>query len=296
MLFGVIDVGSTSVRLMLTDGRRVEKRVNTTRLAENMGEMNTLQPVSIERTAQAVAEYYFVAMQNGAEDVYAYATEAVRSAKNKYKFVDRVRELCGLEIDILDKTTEAEIGYLGASTAGRCCVVDMGGASTELSVGNGENIVYSKSLPYGIVRLSAIEREKIEMTPFINDCLMGYGDVPAFDKVVAIGGTISTMAAIKNELEIYDPNVVNGCVLTINDISEMYEKINAMPLEERRRVKGLPEKRADIIAPGILMYSLILKYLGADYLTVSEGDGAEGYLIKLGVLPRGFRADYSKIL
>lgn len=105
--------------------------MNTTRLAENMDEMNTLQPVSIERTAQAVAEYYFVAMQNGAEDVYAYATEAVRSAKNKYRFVDRVRELCGLEIDILDKKTEAEIGFLGASTKGRCCVIDMGGASTK---------------------------------------------------------------------------------------------------------------------------------------------------------------------
>ena len=200
MLFGVIDIGSTSVRLMMTDGEKVEKRVNTTRLAENMDEMNTLQPVSIERTAQAVAEYYFVAMQNGAEDVYAYATEAVRSAKNKYRFVDRVRELCGLEIDILDKKTEAEIGFLGASTKGRCCVIDMGGASTEISVGDGENILYSKSLPYGIVRLSAIEREKIEMTPFINDCLMGYGEIPPFDNVVAIGGTISTMAAMKNTI------------------------------------------------------------------------------------------------
>ena len=110
MLFGVIDIGSTSVRLMMTDGEKVEKRVNTTRLAENMDEMNTLQPVSIERTAQAVAEYYFVAMQNGAEDVYAYATEAVRSAKNKYRFVDRVRELCGLEIDILDKRPRRKSG------------------------------------------------------------------------------------------------------------------------------------------------------------------------------------------
>ena len=282
MLFGVIDIGSTSVRLMMTDGEKVEKRVNTTRLAENMDEMNTLQPVSIERTAQAVAEYYFVAMQNGAEDVYAYATEAVRSAKNKYRFVDRVRELCGLEIDILDKKTEAEIGFLGASTKGRCCVIDMGGASTEISVGDGENILYSKSLPYGIVRLSAIEREKIEMTPFIN--------------VVAIGGTISTMAAMKNQLEKYDPNVVNGSVLTLSDIENMYDKISKMTMEERRHVKGLPEKRADIIAPGILMYSLILKYLGADKLTVSEGDGAEGYLIKLGVLPHGFRAIYQKII
>lgn len=151
-------------------------------------------------------------------------------------------------------------------------------------------------MPYGIVRLSAIERERIEMTPFINDCLLGYGEIPPFDNVIAIGGTISTMAAMKNQLETYDPNVVNGSVLTLSDIENMYDKISKMTMEERRHVKGLPEKRADIIAPGILMYSLILKYLGADKLTVSEGDGAEGYLIKLGVLPHGFRAIYQKII
>ena len=76
----------------------------------------------------------------------------------------------------------------------------------------------------------------------------------------------------------------------------MYEKIRPMSFEERRKIKGLPEKRADIIAPGILMYAMILKYIGADKLTVSEGDGAEGYLIRKGILPRGFKAEYAEIL
>ena len=295
-MYGVIDIGSTSVRLMVTDGKRVQKKINTTRLAENMGAANILQPVNSERTAQAVAEFYFQAVQAGAREVFVYATEAVRSAKNRHAFVERVKELCGADVDVLDKCTEAEIGYLGAAANGDCCVIDMGGASTEITVGNGNRIGYEKSLPYGIVRLADLEKSGTEMVSFIGKCLTGYGNLPRFDKVIAIGGTISTMAAMKHSLEPYDPSVVNGSDLTFADIMEMYEKIRPMSFEERRKIKGLPEKRADIIAPGILMYAMILKYIGADKLTVSEGDGADGYLIRKGILPRGFKAEYAEIL
>ena len=144
MLYAVIDIGSTSVRLMLTEGVRVQKKVNTTRIAENMGENNMLHPVGLERMAQAVAEFYFLADSAGATDVFAYATEAVRSAKNKRAFCDRVYELCGLDIDILEKHTEAETGFAGVGARGECCVIDMGGASTELTVGSEKGIEYCK--------------------------------------------------------------------------------------------------------------------------------------------------------
>jgi Exopolyphosphatase len=71
---------------MLTDGVKVEKQLNTTRLAENMGNNGTLQPTNLERSAQAVAEYYYRALSRGAEDAFIFATEAVRSARNKNVF------------------------------------------------------------------------------------------------------------------------------------------------------------------------------------------------------------------
>ncbi len=296
MLYAVIDIGSTSVRLMLTDGARVQKKVNTTRLAENMGDNNLLQTVNLERTAQAVAEYYFIAATAGATEIFAYATEAVRSARNKHAFCDRVRELCGLDVDVLDKLSEAETGFAGVGAQGDCCVIDMGGASTEVTVGGGEGIKYCKSLPYGIVRLSAVEKAKTDMYEFISDKIKAYGEVPAFTKVYAIGGTITTMAAMLNELTVYDPNIVNGSKITLKDIEDLYAKVKPMTFDERRKLAGLPEKRADIIAPGILMYGLLLRYLCADGLTVSEGDGTEGYLIAKGLLPAGFKAKYENIL
>lgn len=295
-MYAVIDIGSTSVRLMLTDGKRVQKKVNTTRLAEDMGEGNLLQANNLERSAQAVAEYYFLAEQSGAEKIFAFATEAVRSARNKRQFVERVKELCGLDVDVLSKQEEAETGFAGAYQGNVCCVIDMGGASTELTIGSSDGIVFTKSIPYGIVRLRAVEKSNTDMVRYINERLELYGEIPAFDKVIAIGGTISTMSAILNELAEYDPNVVNGSVITATDIANMYAKIQPLSNEERKKVAGLPTARADIIANGILMYGLLLKKLGQTMLTVSEGDNTEGYLIKKNLLPENFKATYENII
>lgn len=296
MLNAVIDIGSTSVRLMVTDGVRVQKKVNTTRLAEGMGEIGVLRHTNMDRSAQAVAEYFFTASAAGAEKVYCYATEAVRSARNSRVLCEMIKNLCGLDVDILTKKEEAEAGFLGAYDGGICAVVDMGGASTELTVGTDKDIIYSYSLPYGIVRLAAKEKSGVDLHEYINNKLADYGEVPRFDHIVAIGGTITTMSAMMNKLDIYDPNVVNGHTMTIKQIKNLYDAVKPMSFDERKRLPGLPEKRADIITSGIQMYALLLDYLGFDSLTVSEGDGTEGYLIKKGVLPAGFKALYGAII
>ncbi|MEG1613376.1 MAG: hypothetical protein RR357_04345 [Clostridia bacterium] len=295
MLYAVIDIGSTSVRVMLTNGKLVEKQIETTRLADNMSEGGNLQPQNIERTAQAVAEYYYYAIGKGADVVFAYATEAVRSAKNRGVFLNRIKELCGVEIEVLSKKTEATIGFRGAYCDGSCCVIDMGGASTELTVGDKNGIIYSVSIPYGIVRLTNIENKGVDLFKFLTEALKSYGKIPPFEKVIAIGGTAGTMASILNKLVVYDANVTNGCVITLAQIDELYAKLKPMLLEERKKVVGLSEKRADIVTSGLLMYSMLLKKLGAASLSVSEGDNMEGYLINKGLLEEGFKAVYGAI-
>lgn len=295
MLHAVIDIGSTSVRLMLTDGVRVAKSLNTTRLAEKMGQHNILQPINLERTAQAVAEFFYKAVERGAEDVYIFATEAVRSAKNKASLIYRVRELCGEEIEILSKDEEAYFGFLGAYTKGVCCVIDMGGASTEIAVGNSQGLLFAASIPYGIVRLTNLEEKGIELYPFVKQIVSGLDGVPQFDEVIAIGGTASTMASMKEQLKVFDPNVTNGCRISVDEIEKTYKLLKPMSLEERKHIQGLPEKRADIITSGLLMYGLLLKKLNTKFLTVSEGDNLEGYLIAKGILPNDFKAVYATL-
>ena len=111
----VIDIGSNSVRLMLVaDGKVLYKTLNTTRLGEGIASSPFLKDEAISRTASAVADFFSRAKREGAVDVYAFATAAVRSAENGSAFIDRVKELCELDVEIISGEEEAEIGILGA--------------------------------------------------------------------------------------------------------------------------------------------------------------------------------------
>ena len=133
--FAVIDIGSNSVRLMLVaDGKVLYKALNTTRLGEGLAASTRLNVAALERTAQAVSAFYAQAKSEGAEKVLAFATAAARSAENGQEFVDRVKELCGLQVEIISGDEEAEIGVLGALGNADGGIIDVGGASTEIIV------------------------------------------------------------------------------------------------------------------------------------------------------------------
>ena len=138
MKYAVIDIGSNSVRLMMSDGKKtIYKTVKTTQLAEGMGEDNILQPFAIERTAQAVSFFNKRAKGDGADAVYVFATAAVRRAVNGNEFLNEVKRLCGIEVDVVSGEFEAELGLIGALNGEDGGVVDVGGASSEVVVMSG---------------------------------------------------------------------------------------------------------------------------------------------------------------
>ncbi len=276
----VIDIGSTSVRLMVTDGLKPinKKYVNTTKLAEGMSD-GFLTAIAIDRTADAVCSFVDTAKGQGAELIYAYATEAVRSAANSQYLLDKVLRVSGVQIDVLSPDLEAKLGFLGAYERGTQAIVDMGGASTEIAVGNKDGLIYGHSLPLGIVRLTNFQRQGQRVEDIIDKKLPEYGVLPKFDEVLAIGGTAGTMVSILNEMTEYDQSKVHHTVLTLKQIDGLYNRLRPMTLEERGNVIGLPQNRAELIPNGVLLWSKVLRYMGADSLTVSERDNMEGYLM-----------------
>ena len=135
MTIAIIDIGSNSVRLMLwADGKTLFKKLKSTRLGEGLSFAPRLLPEACERTAQAVAEFVKDARLDGAERVYAFATAAVRCAENGAVFTNMVMDTCGLEVDVLSGEREAQMGLCGALGNSDGGIIDVGGASTEVTL------------------------------------------------------------------------------------------------------------------------------------------------------------------
>ena len=277
---GVIDIGSNSVRLMMSaGGKTIYKALNTTRLGDGVSLNNRLKVERIELSAEAVNKFIQRAYDEGAVRVYAFATAAVRSAENGKDFVKRVKELCGISVDVISGECEAKIGILGALKGSDGGIIDIGGASTEITVNEDGKNVYSKSLDIGTVRLLDLcGQDENKLETYIDNKIKEYGGIPKA-KMYAIGGTATTLAAVDLKLKTYNPEKVNGHFLPLENLKTIKDKLLSLTPEERKKIDGIDPKRAEVIGGGSLLMYKIIKMLKIDGVTVSEDDNLEGYLM-----------------
>lgn len=282
MKIAVIDIGSNSVRLMIwADGKTLYKRIITTRLGQGLNVCGELSSGAISRTVAAISSHVSTAKEEKVSAVYAFATEAVRSAKNGGEFVSLVKKECGINVDVLSGEEEALAGVCGAVEGSDGASVDIGGASAELTVKKGGKVVYSKSIPLGVVRLKdAAGRDEKVLKKIIDDGVLSYGDISNFNvPLYAIGGTATTLSAVVQELSSYDPQKVHLSVLSRKQIESFTQKFLTLPIEEIKNMKGMAEGRADVIGGGCLLLLKIMQKFGVDSITVSESDNLEGYVL-----------------
>ena len=284
--FAVIDIGSNSVRLMfVADGKVLYKGLNTTRLGEGIADKPLLKSEAIERSAAAVADFYRKAVSEGAERVLAFATAAVRSAENRQVFLDRVKALCGLAVEVISGEEEAEIGMLGALGNRDGGVIDIGGASTEIVVKKEGALVYKKSVNIGVVRLKdTCGRDKTALEERADKASREYGNIPLQEEIYAIGGTATTLAAQALGLKAYDSAKITGAVITAEQMDKLADTLLAMSVEEIAALPCMPKGRADVLTGGAVLFSVLMKNLGFTRLIVSDRDNLEGYAIKKGLM------------
>lgn len=280
MKYAVIDIGSNSVRLLLwADGCSLSKTVLTTRLGEGISFSPRLLPQAIDRTVAAISELLKKAQDFGAVKIYAFATAAVRSAVNGQDFIHTVYENCGIIPEILSGEEEAEAGYLGALEGRDGGIIDVGGASSEITIGKNGKIIYAVSADVGAVRLKDVCREdKQKLKNYIDEKISVYGTVP-YCPMTLIGGTATSLAALEYGVEPYDPKVIHRSTLTAERIGFWAEKLLSMKQSEQLLLKGMDRKRADILGGGALLLYEILKKIQAEKVSVSETDNTEGYLM-----------------
>lgn len=284
--FAVIDVGSNSVRLMfVADGKVLYKALNTTRLGEGLASSCHLKTEAIERSVNAVVSFYDKAKAEGAESVYAFATAAVRSATNGQAFVDGVRALRPLQVEVISGEEEAEIGILGALGNGDGGVIDVGGASTEIVVKEQGKVLFKKSVNIGVVRLKdKCGRDKNALLQTAREAAKEYNGLPSVSNLYAIGGTATTLAAQALGLQTYDPEKITGAVITQEKMQEMADKLSQMSIEEIAALPCMPKGRADVLLGGAVLLATLMQELGVKTLTASDRDNLEGYAVKRGLL------------
>ena len=218
MKYAVIDIGSNSVRLMMSDGQTTEyKQVLSTRLAENMGTEKILQVEPINRTVSAVSFFVKKAISEKADKIYIYATAAVRQAKNGQEFVDRLERETGIMVDVIDGQLEAKLGASGALGGKDGGIIDVGGASSEVLVIKNGQIIYSKSINIGAVKVfNECGQDKDKILSLVSNAVKEFGDIPRTD-FFGIGGTVTSIASISLEERLLQKmNMI--CVLKIKKI------------------------------------------------------------------------------
>lgn len=301
MRAAVIDLGSNSVRLLAADLKDksvipVYRELKTTRLGRGVAQNRCLDETSMSDTLSAITYLINKAKSLSCEKILVFGTSALREAENSPDFLKRVKQI-GLNVDILSEEEEAFYSFLGAKMglglSGATLVVDIGGGSTEFILGR-EQIEKSKSYPIGAVRWTQkyhtfnplrydeVIKSQQAANTLIADFANYYNQVAQkhFITVVGVGGTLTTLSAMIQELEVYNPEKVHGYCLKKADVEQIFSKLLSLTISEKRKLRGLSPERADIITAGVLITRVIMQKLDINKILVSESDIMEGYLLK----------------
>ena len=297
MTYGVIDVGTNSVKFVIAERAEngswttVVDRAELTRLGEGLDDGGELRPEPIERTVEVVAAMADEARGAGVAEIAAVGTAGLRIASNSATFLDAVRERAGVEVEVISGEEESRLAYLAVTSAldlgdSTLVVFDSGGGSSQFTFGRADRVDERFSVNVGAVGFT----ERFGLDGVVDEQTLGAArdaiaaDLdrldgrPEPDIVVGMGGAVTNLAAVKHELATYDPTVIQGARLEAVEVDRQIELYRTRTADERRDIVGLQPKRAEVILAGALIVHTVLAELGRDRLTVSDRGLRHGVL------------------
>ena len=296
MRVAAIDCGTNSIRLLIADidgdnFREIHRDMEIVRLGQGVDATGKFDPEAIERTLTATRKYAEVIASKGVEKVRFCATSATRDASNRDLFIDGVREILGIEPEVIPGTEEAALSFMGA-TKGLThaekpfLVVDIGGGSTEFVLG-GEQVDFAKSVNVGCVRMS--ERHLKKQPPSaesiqnaIKDIDEAIADaayiVPIKESktLIAVAGTATTVAAAALGLKEYDRQAIHLSRVPAQKVLEVAQMFQLMSRDEIAALGYMHPGRVEVIAAGALVLSRVMLATGATEFVASESDILDG--------------------
>lgn len=284
---GIIDVGSNSHRLLAVavEDEAITELARgkiTTRMLSGLKD-GAFTREAIDKNIAAIAQLKTQAEAAGCTRFIAFATSAMRDARNRQQVIDEAAAI-GVEMRVLSGDEEAEMAYAGVGADGKTGIVDIGGGSTEILTGADGKVLGGGSAQMGAVRLTAKCPEGTSREVLIAEAkavlapVFALADKVKVDRWVGVGGTATTLAAIDLQLTAYDAEKIQDHPITREFVSRKLDEMLAMTLEQRRRIPGLQPDRADIICAGAAIMMAFFELSGAETVYASDSDNLMGYL------------------
>ena len=303
MRVGVLDIGSNSVLLLVgerTDAgwRVVTDQTRVTRLGEGFGAARLLQPEAIERTLRAVDEYLAQCRALRVERVVAVATAVVREAVNPDAILQPLRDRLPDDavLRVLSEADEARLSYLSVALdetlgvgAAQLAVLDIGGGSVEVALGQGAQVQAWRSFPVGAGRVREAympsdppsPREVLAATRALDEAFAPLRELPQPDRVVSIGGTGVNLATLALGLTAFDPAPVHGVWFGDETPAALLERLLRLSDAERRALPGIEPDRAPLLHVGALILERALFALRREEVQISTRGLRYGILYEL---------------
>ena len=303
MKIGTIDIGTNSMRLLTAvykDGKIIDRKkyINTTRIGQGVDDKGYISKEAIDRNIEALKEFKAICDNERCDYIYCMGTSALRDSKNSSEFIELAKREAGVDVEVITGERESNLGFLGViegverDESEEILVIDIGGGSTEFIVGNQEGVNFCKSENIGALRLTekflkteiVKDEELTETIEFINKTIQDtINKIKArnIKKLVGIGGTVTSVSAINQKLEVYSMEKVHNSKIFKKEVDEILQMLKNMTLEDKKRLNGLQPKRADIITAGVVILDMIMEKLELNEIIVSEYDNLEGLMCQM---------------
>lgn len=299
----IIDLGSNSARLVLVNilegGYFVvfDELKETVRLGQDMDWDGFIKPQRIAQTIKTLTMFRRLCDANHVDKIFAYATAAVRRAKNQKSFLDEVAMTCGIKIKVLSVEEQAMLVYQGVINSmdiPKGLIMEMGGGSTNLIYYNRRNLIHYETLPFGAVTLTdlfkndssepELRAKKIE--DFIGeqlDKIPWLSQVEPDTSFVGVGGSFRNLGRISRMIRKYPFNMTHNYEIPMAEFDSIYATIRRLDLDSTMKIKGLSSGRADIFPSALAVMKAVLSRFQFEKITVSGCGLREGAMFRYAV-------------
>lgn len=299
-LKAVIDIGTNSCRLFIAQINKenndlkiitpLYKDLGISRLGKNLNNSGILSQKSIDKTFSILKRFKIKAENMGVNEIIAFATSATREASNGGLFVESIKAQFNIDTVVIPGEIEAKLSFNSNSIlySGKILTLDIGGGSTEITIGDSNEISYIKSFPIGVVKLTEMffkdENYSLEAINSASCYLKGFfKEISKFKdqnfSIIGVAGSVTTNVSVLKSMEKFEEDKIDNFNLTYTNLKDNLNLFLSLPLKERENIRGLEANRADVIISGNIILLTILDLLKKNSLIVSTKDNLEGAMV-----------------